>query len=221
MDERDSTWAPAREVRSWLRLSAAIAVVMLIGVAAVAYWQGVPVSSHHDTSLFDEGLGAVDAWSILRRNLLVVGIHLCACWLGAVIARPHQPAPAAFGAVGRVLHRPVPDWLARGALGYAAAVTVGSVVWQTWIMGGILADVSSGAGVPPGAFLAVACTHAVLELTGIFLPLALFLRASRAGALDCLARWTPQAAMIAVPMVAVAACIETWVTPVLMRALLA
>ena len=149
---------------------------------------------------------------MLRRNLLVLGIHLCACWIGAIIGRPHQPAPARWGRAA-ALHRPVPDWMARLSLYYALAVTLLSVAVQAFGLGEQLASISAAAGLGSTHLLLLVLPHAVPELVAVFLPLGLFLLEARRARLDRLGPWSMQAAGLALPLLVAAAVIETYVTP--------
>ena len=61
--------------------------------------------------------------------------------------------------------------------------------------------------------------HAILELTGLFLPLAAWTIASRRGAWEELLAATFVTVTIAIPMVVTAAFIEVYVSPHLILAL--
>lgn len=200
------------EVARWAAVAAAVAVVLLGSVAVIAGhvtgagWTGAEsglLVRHHD-------LG--DVLSVLRRNLLVLGIHLCACWIGAIIGRPHRPAPSSWGRIG-ALHRPVPVWVGRAALFYALLVTLLSVAVQAIGLGRQLADVAAATQIGSTHLLVLVLPHAVPELLAVFLPLGLFLLEARRGRLDRLGAWSLQAAAIALPVLVCAALIETYVTP--------
>jgi hypothetical protein len=204
--------APWAEIARWAAVAALVAAILLGSVAVIAghvagnAWTGAEsglLYRHHD-------LG--DVLSVLRRNLLVLGIHLCACWIGAIIGRPHRPAPSSWGRIG-ALHRPVPDWMRRAALFYALAVTMLSVAVQAIGLGRQLADVAAATQLSSGRLLILVLPHAVPELLAVFLPLGLFLLEARRGRLDRLGAWSLQAAAIAIPVLVGAALIETYVTP--------
>ena len=142
----------------------------------------------------------------------MLGIHLCACWIGAILGRPYRPAPDSLGRLGR-LHRPVPDWMGRAALLWALLVTLLSVGVQALALGRLLADISLAADIPRLELLVLVLPHAVPELLAVFLPLGLFLLEARRGRLERLGLWSLQAAAIALPVLLCAAAIETYVTP--------
>jgi hypothetical protein len=202
-------WA---EVGRWAAIAAAVAAVLLGCVGLIAsqlrgdFWAGVQdgvFAPHHDFG---------DVTYVFRRNLLVLGIHLCACWIGAIIGRRHEPAPGRWGRMG-ALNRPVPAWMGRAALSYALLVTLLSVVLQATALGRELADESSATSISSIHLLVLVLPHAVPELVAVFLPLGLFLLEARRGRLDRLGPWSLQAAAIAVPVLLCAAVIETYVTP--------
>jgi len=73
----------------------------------------------------------------------------------------------------------------------------------------------------PGVLLAALSLHAVPELTALFLPLAAWLVASRRGRWSELLAATFVTVAIAVPVLVASAFVETYVTPDLIRALIA
>jgi hypothetical protein len=205
-------WASWRDVGSWAAVAAAVAALLLGGVALVAARTHGNAADGLGSGLLIRHHGVGDALYVFRRNLLVLGIHLCACWIGAILGRPYRPAPESFGRLGR-LHRPVPDWMARAALLWALLVTLLSVGVQALALGRLLADISAAAGVGRLQLLVLVLPHAVPELLAVFLPLGLFLLEARRGRLDRLGLWSLQAAAIALPVLLCAAAIETYVTP--------
>jgi hypothetical protein len=205
-------WAPWSEIARWAAVAAAVAAMLLGGVALVAartrgtYLDGI------DSGLLIRHHSVGDALYVFRRNLLVLGIHLCACWIGAILGRPYRPAPDSLGRLGR-LHRPVPAWMGRAALLWALLVTLLSVAVQALALGRLLADISVAADIPRLELLVLVLPHAVPELLAVFLPLGLFLLEARRGRLERLGLWSLQAAAIALPVLLCAAAIETYVTP--------
>ncbi len=205
------------EVGRWAAVAAGVAAVLLATVALLAghdagdYRVGLSsglLTRHHD-------LG--DVLYVFRRNLLVLGIHLCACWISAIVGRPHRPAPARLGRLG-VLHRPVPAWLGRASLAYALLVTFLSVAVQAIALGRELASLHDASAVPSLRLLWLVLPHAVPELVAVFLPLGLFLLEARRGRLERLGPRSLQAAAVALPVLLLAAVIETYVTPALIIA---
>jgi hypothetical protein len=205
-------WAPWSEIGRWAAVAAAVAAVLLGGVALVAAHTRGTYLDGIDSGLLIRHHGVGDALYVFRRNLLVLGIHLCACWIGAIIGRPYRPAPDSLGRLGR-LHRPVPEWMGRAALLWALLVTLLSVGVQALALGRLLADISLAADIPRLQLLVLVLPHAVPELLAVFLPLGLFLLEAHRGRLERLGLWSLQAAAIALPVLLCAAAIETYVTP--------
>ena len=200
------------EVARWVAIAAGVAAVLLTAVAVIAARVPGSYVAGIESGLFSHHHHFGDALYVFRRNLLVLGIHLCACWIGAIIGRPHQPAPPRWGRIG-ALHRPVPAWMGRVALFYALFVTLLSVGVQATALGRQLADLSRAAHISSTHLLILVMPHAVPELVAVFLPLGLFLREARQGRLDRLGLWSLQAAALALPVLFCAAIIETYVTP--------
>lgn len=201
-----------RETGRWAIVAGAVAALLLGSVAVIAGHVGGASGLGFSSGLLRRHHGFGDVLNVFGRNLLVLGIHLCACWIGAIIGRPHRPAPAQWGWVG-ALHRPVPAWMGRAALYYALAVTLLSVAVQALALGRQLAALSEMVGIPSTHLLVLVLPHAVPELVAVFLPLGLFLLEARRGRLDRLGRWSLQAAALALPLLLCAAMIETYVTP--------
>jgi hypothetical protein len=202
-------WA---QVAGWAAVAGVIAAVLLASVSLIAaHLTGSGVAGIN-SGLLTRHHSFGDVLYVFRRNLLVLGIHLGACWIGAIIGRSHEPAPARWGRIG-MLHRPVPAWMGRAALGYALLVTLLSVGLQATALGRQLADLSRAANTSSTHLLVLVLPHAVPELLAVFLPLGLFLLEARRHRLDRLGAWSLQAAAIALPVLLCAALIETYVTP--------
>lgn len=202
------------EVGRWAAIAGVVAVVLLGSVALIAAHLPGSFFAGIESGLFVRHHSVGDALYVFRRNLLVLGIHLCACWIGAIIGRRHEPASVRLGWVA-TLNRPVPAWMGRLALIYALVVTLLSVALQATALGRQLADVSRAANISSTYLLVLVLPHAVPELIAVFLPLGLFLLEARRGRLDRLGLWSLQAAAVALPVLLCAAAIETYVTPAL------
>jgi hypothetical protein len=200
------------EVGRWAAIAGLVAAILLCSVGLVAAHLRGSYAAGIDSGLLTRHHSFGDVVYVARRNLLVLGIHLCACWIGAIIGHPYQPAPARWGWIG-ALHRPVPAWMGRVALVYALFVTLLSVAVQATALGRQLADLSTVAHISSTHLLVLVLPHAVPELVAVFLPLGLFLLEARRGRLDRLGPWSLQAAALALPVLLCAAAIETYVTP--------
>ena len=119
------------------------------------------------------------------------------------------PALGAWGAVH--------DYAGRFAILFVTAATTFSLLTQAYVLGGLTADVAAHLDLPQLTFIVLLLPHALLELTGLFLPLAAWLIASRRGEWNQLLAATLVTTAIALVMVIAAALIETYVTPGLIR----
>ena len=209
---RSLQWAGWPEVGRWALIAGVVSAVLLSGVAALATHDRGHAADGLSSGLLVSHHGDGYVLFVLRRNLLVLGIHICACWIGAIIGRPFQPASDRLGRLA-VFHRPVPPWMAQASLYYALVVTLLSVGLQATALGRELADISSATGLSPIHLLLLVLPHAVPELLAVFLPLGLFLLEAGRSRLDRLGLWSLQAGAIALPILVAAALVETYVTP--------
>jgi hypothetical protein len=214
---RQIPWAGWNEVRRWLLLSSAIATIMLVGVVLLAHLVPANPQGEANSRLLDPHGSWSEVGVILRANLTVLALHFFACYAGALVGRPHQPLPDKWSRYAR-WHYEMPQWLGNSALFYATAATFTSIALQTTELAFVLHNLANYLHTSPGAVMIRVLPHAVLELVGIFLPLALFLIQARRKQLFPLNRWVYQSAAIAVPLIVIAALIETFVSPHLFTA---
>jgi hypothetical protein len=198
-------------------LAALIAAFMLVGVLVVAWLLPAAPTSTSTSLLLDRTPTLAHVRLVFLRNLLVLAIHLAACYVGAVIGRPYQPLAGRWRRWGRWgrWHSELPAWMKHGALAYALTATLVSVVLQTIGLGFTLADLAATLHLSPARLLILVLPHAVPELVGVFLPLALFIIQARKGELEPLGLYARQAAALALPLVLVAAFIEVYLAPAL------
>jgi Stage II sporulation protein M len=198
----------------WTRGALAVAGLLLASVWLVATLAtpdvtraGFPGVTHPAT--------VHDFAFVLYRNGLVLALHAMACVAG-FMAGSSLPA-AATGYTG--LWRKVHDRAGPLAIGFVIAATVFSLSTQAYALGLRAADVARDLGVSPFVLLLGLLPHALPELTALFLPLAAWTLASRRKAWDELLAATIVTVAVAVPVLLVAAAIETWVTPHLLAIL--
>jgi hypothetical protein len=203
--------APKSDIRLWILLALGIGVTMLIGVTITAS-SLIGNPNQASSILLDEHPFFESVGVVFARNLLVLSIHLAACYVGAIIGRPHKPLTGRMARFS-FMHRELPAWAAKIALAYALVATIASVALQTTGLGFTLADISAAIDLKPWQLTLLVTPHALLELTGVFLPLALFLIQAKRGVLTPLSMYTRQAAYIALPMILLAAFIEVYITP--------
>ncbi len=204
-----------RVLRRWFAASFAIAVCLLLAVWVVA---GVSDSTglNVQTSSPPFAVGNLgDVFAIFGRNLLVLAFHGLACVAG-FIAGSSLPLQAEHKrGLNRVIHE-------RGgtiAIAFVIAATTFSLSAQALVIGGDAAAVATRLHTSPGVLLVTLLAHAPLELTALFLPLAAWITASRRGEWDQLLAATMVTVLIALPLLFAAACIEVFISPHVLRAL--
>ncbi|MBO9532390.1 MAG: stage II sporulation protein M [Solirubrobacteraceae bacterium] len=198
---------------TWFAASFLVSVGLLASVVLVASRSTPDPSVGVMPGIFTP-VSAGDVIHTVVRNLLVLALHSLACVAG-FIAGSSMPLEAKerggwFGAVH--------DYAGRFAILFVSAATVFSLMTQAYVLGGLTADVAARLGLSDLTFVALLLPHALLELTGLFLPLAAWLIASRRNEWHQLLAATVVTTSIALVMVLTAAFIETYVTPEIIHA---
>ena len=200
--------APFRVLGRWVLLSLAVSIALLGAVLVVAW-----VSTPDATPLLLPGVNGPAGWHdvgvVLFRNSLVLALHSLAC-LAGFIAKSSLPIEAAsYRGKWRALH----DFAGPAAIAFVTAATLFSLGTQALVLGGSLSTLSAQLGMTPAHLLAALWIHALPELCALFLPLAAWLLAARAGAWEQLMAATIVTTAIAAPVLVVAAMVEVFVTP--------
>jgi hypothetical protein len=205
---------PGPVLRRWLAGSVLAAIVLLVGIWAIA-----AVSDGHGTASLGRPPFAVggprDVVSILGKNLLVLALHAMACVAG-FIAGSSLPLQAKFSSGWRlVVHE-----RGRGvALAAVAGATVFSLSWQAYLVGTSAGRVAFRLGASPALLLVGLLPHALPELVALFLPLAAWVSASRRGEWEQLLAAAAVTVAIAVPLLVATALWEVYVAPHLLSAM--
>jgi hypothetical protein len=192
----------------WVWLSLVITAGLLAAVLAVASFAtpdstplGLP-GVHRDATLGDAG-------AVLFRNGLVLALHSLAC-LAGFIAKSSLPLEArSYSGIWRRVH----DLAGPGAIAFVTAATLFSLVTQALVLGEGLATLSWQFDMSAAGVLGIMSLHAVPELCALFLPLAAWLVAARAGAWEQLMAATIVTTAIALPVLMTSALVEVFVTP--------
>lgn len=198
-----------RVLRAWLLGSLLAAVGLLAAVwliGSLSLGPG-PVALHRPP--FVTGTPR-DAVSILLRNGLVLSFHAMACVAG-FIAGSSMPlrASAQRHRVLRLVH----ERGGRVAIVFVAGATILSLSIQAMVLGVGLGRVAFALHTSPGLLLLGLLPHALPELTALFLPLAAWILASRAGRWDELLAATVVTAGVAVPVLVLSALSEVYLAP--------
>jgi hypothetical protein len=152
---------------------------------------------------------------LLYRNGLVLALHAMACVAGFIAGS--QLPTAAHGYSGRV--RKLHEAAGPAAIGFVALATLFSLGTQAYALGNNAAGMATQLELSPLLLLASLLPHALPELFALFLPLAAWSIASRRRAWNELLAATFATTALAVPLLLLAAVIETWVTPSLLSAI--
>ncbi|HVO54422.1 MAG TPA: stage II sporulation protein M [Solirubrobacterales bacterium] len=203
-----------RVLRGWFALSLAIALTLL---AAVWFVSGLfvpdltPIHLPGLTSPSDPG----DMLPILWRNSLVLALHATACVAGFIAGASMPIAAAERTGFSRWIHVKAGEL----AILFVCAVTIFSLCTQALYLGLQGSTISFQLHISRLELILSVLPHALIELTALFLPLAAWLIASRRGEWNQLLAATFVTVAIAVPMLLVAATIEVYVWPHILRSL--
>ncbi len=192
-------------------------VSVAVGLVAVI-WLIASVAQPDLTPIAIPGISeppeATDVLKILVRNSLVLALHAFACVAGFIAGSSLPLSTARRRGFSLWVHekaRPI-------AFGWVIAVTCFSLATQSYALGSTGATLASQLHISPGVLVVTALPHALPELTALFLPLAAWTLASRRGEWGDLLAATVVTVALAVPVLVCTALWETYVWPVLLRA---
>jgi multisubunit Na+/H+ antiporter MnhC subunit len=205
---------PAQPLLPWALGSLAVTALLLVVTWVIAllsepdstpiYFPGLVVP----TTLEEYGL-------ILYRNGLVLALHAFACVAGFMAGSSVPQVAEGYSGVWRWIH----DKAGPLAIAFVVAATTFSLATQAYALGGAAATLSAQLGLSPAVLLLGLSLHALPELFALFLPLAAWMVASRRKAWKELLAATFVTVAIAVPVLAAAAAVEAWLSPVVLQAL--
>jgi hypothetical protein len=205
---------PWRVLGSWTRGALAVAAALLTAV-----WVVATVSTPDPSRGFFPGVTAPgtvgDFGFVLYRNGLVLALHAMACVAGFMAGSSLPTAATGYTGLWRKVH----DRAGPLAIGFVIAATLFSLCTQAYALGHGAADLSHQLGISPLMLILGLLPHALPELTALFLPLAAWTLAARRRAWNELLAATIVTVAVAVPVLVVAAAVETWVTPELLAIL--
>ena len=195
-------------VRRWLAGSALATALLLVGTLVVAELVGPGRAVDLGVPPVSGG-GVGYALTILGHNLLVLALHCFACIAG-FIAGARLPAQAAQR---RGLDRRVHEYGARLAIAFVLGATLFSLGNQVWDLGTAAAGTAHELHTNPALLLATLLPHAAPELLALFLPLAAWVSASRAGRWGELLAAALVTTALAIPILLAAATWESFGAP--------
>jgi hypothetical protein len=195
-------------LRPWATLSLLISLTLLGAVYVVA-----KLSTPDPTTFLIPGYNSKatfqDYLAVLYRNSLVLALHAMACVAGFIAGSSLPLSASKRSGLSRWVHEKAGPL----AIGFVVCATTFSLCTQAYVIGGGAASIAAQLGTSPGVLLLALVPHAVPELFALFLPLAAWIIASRAGRWEDLLAATFVTVAIAVPILLAAAAVETWVSP--------
>jgi hypothetical protein len=205
---------PAAVLRPWVRLSAIISVALLCAVYVVAKLTPPDFTIYQIPGVTrNSTLG--DYGHVLFRNSLVLALHALACVAGFMAGSSLPLSASHRSGISRWVHEKAGPL----AIGFVVCATLFSLGTQAFVIGGGTASMAGQLHTSPGILLLALAPHALPELIALFLPLAAWMIASRRDDWHELLAATFVTVAIAVPVLVVAAAVETWVAPRLLLAL--
>jgi Stage II sporulation protein M len=204
---------PGPVLRSWFTWSLLVSVGLLIAVWAVASVATPDLTPIQLPGVSYEG-DAEDVASVLGRNGLVLALHATACVAGFIAGSSLRHEAARRTGFSRMVHEKAGPI----AIGFVVAATLFSLTTQAFVLGSTASTISAAVEISPAMLILTILPHAIPELVAVFLPLAAWLIASRTDDWQDLLAATFATVGIAIPILIVAALIETFLWPHLLIA---
>jgi len=205
---------PSVVLRPWALASLAVALLLLTATWLIATAVTPDPSGAAFPGVNEPATGADFAF-VLFRNGLVLALHALAC-VAVFMAGSSLPQVAeGYSGVWRRIH----ELAGPLAIAFVAAATLFSLGTQAYALGHGASTLAGELGVSPLTLMVGILPHALPELFALFLPLAAWTLASRAGRWEELLAATFVTTAIAVPILLLAGAVEVWVSPRLMIAL--
>ncbi|HEX6153656.1 MAG TPA: stage II sporulation protein M [Solirubrobacterales bacterium] len=205
---------PWQVLRAWIALSLAVALVLLGAVWVVAGMLTPDLTPVHLAGLTYPS-EPDDMLPILWRNSLVLALHGTACIAGFIAGASMPIAAAQRTGFSRWIHVKAGEF----AILFVAAVTLFSLSTQALYLGFQGSSIAYQLDITRFELILSVLPHALPELTALFLPLAAWLIASRRGEWNQLLAATLITVLLAIPVLILAAAIEVYVWPQILREL--
>jgi hypothetical protein len=203
---------PLAAVRPWAIGATAISVGLLAAVWLISH-AATPDPTRYLLPGLDRPASLHYIARVLFRNSLVLALHAAACVAG-FIAGSSLPLQAEHH---RGWWRTVHEKAGPAAIAFVVAATTFSLATQAYVLGSGAATLAAQLEISRGMLMLTLLPHALPELFALFLPLAAWMIASRRGEWKDLLAATAATTAIAVPLLIVAANVELFVWPHLLR----
>src|SRR3954468_23462749 len=205
--------APARSVPPWILGSFVIACALLYVVWAISH-RVTPDDTHFLLPGLSTPATPAAVAHIVARNSLVLALHAFACVAGYIAGSQLPGELDRHRGLSRRIHAAAGPL----AIAFVATATLFSLATQAYVLGSDAATLGAQLHIGQATLILTLLPHALPELVALFLPLAAWLAASRRRRFDELLAATVATTAIAVPVLVVAAAVEVWVWPQLLRA---
>jgi hypothetical protein len=186
----------------WMLLSLCFSLVTLLAVFAVALISSGYIREPPEAPPFVAG-DLRDVLTIVQHNALVLALNALACV--ALYRANDMRSDSAASSMERVI--------ASVIVGVVPVVIVGALGKQVYDLGRVLAGAAGYLYTPTKPLFLAILPHAVLELTGMLLPLAAGLTLIRQQRWASLLTAAGITALVAIPLVIGAAFVEVYVSP--------
>ena len=206
---------PGPVLRGWVLGSLAIAAGLLGAVWLVAT-KARPDATALIVHNVNAGGDLGDAMDLFGRNLLVLALHSMACVAGFIAGSSLPQIAESRSGLSRWAH----DKAGPLAIGFVVCATAFSLTTQAYALGSGASTIAWHFETSPGLLLLCLLPHALPELTALFLPLAAWIIASRAGRWDELLAATFVTTALALPTLLAACVVEIFVSPILIHAVI-
>ncbi|HEV2789955.1 MAG TPA: stage II sporulation protein M [Solirubrobacterales bacterium] len=203
---------PWEVLRAWVALSLAVALTLLAAVWVVAGMLTPDLTPIHLAGLTYPA-EPDNLLPILWRNSLVLALHGTACIAGFIAGASMPIAAAQRTGFSRWVHVKAGQF----AILFVGAVTLFSLSTQALYLGFQGSTLAYQLQISRLELILSVLPHALPELTALFLPLAAWLIASRRGEWNQLLAATFITVALAIPVLLVAATIEVYVWPEILR----
>jgi hypothetical protein len=203
---------PWRVLGSWIALSLAIALTLLTATWFVSGLLTPDLTPIHLPG-FTEPPEPGDLLPVLYRNSLVLALHATACIAGFIAGASMPIAAAQRTGISRWIHVKAGEL----AILFVCAVTLFSLSTQALYLGFQGSTLAHQLKISRFELILSVLPHALPELTALFLPLAAWLIASRRGEWNQLLAATFVTVLLAIPTLLLAATIEVYVWPHILR----
>jgi Stage II sporulation protein M len=205
--------APLSAVGPWALGAGAISVTLLLAVLVVAH-----ASTPDATGYVLPGLNAPATFGavgrVLFRNSLVLALHSMACVAGFIAGSSLPQQAEHHTGWWRTVH----EKAGPAAIAFVGAATIFSLATQAYVLGSEASTIADKLQISQGMLMLTLLPHALPELVALFLPLAAWMLASRRGAWNELLAATAATTAMAAPVLVLAASVEVFVWPHLLRA---